>query len=439
MARAQRRPPDRAPRRARARSFARRNARSPPRTGRRLPARGRQRRPGAGRRHGVLGPRLRAPAARAVGEVCFNTSITGYQEILTDPSYAGQIITFTFPHIGNVGTNPEDIETSTPGGARPDRARRHHRAVELARRPQHLERWLQAHEPARHRRRRHPRADAPHPRPRRAQRRHRLHAPTARLDTARALQGGRRDWPGLEGMDLASDVTCTPDLQLGRDAPGRWAAAMAALSAPRATVVAVDYGAKRNILRCLADARLRGHRGAGDGDRRGHPAPQARRRVPVERPGRPGGDRRLRRAGDPRADRHAACRCSASASATSSWRWRSAPRPRKMRSATAAPTIRSRTCRPARSRSPARTTASWCCEDSLPEGVEETHVSLFDGSVEGIRLDGQAGVLRAVPPGGLARPAGQPLPVRALHRDDRRAAIGHRRIHAQTHRHQIAS
>ena len=50
----------------------------------------------------------------AVGEICFNTSITGYQEILTDPSYAGQIITFTFPHIGNVGSNPEDIETTTP-------------------------------------------------------------------------------------------------------------------------------------------------------------------------------------------------------------------------------------------------------------------------------------------------------------------------------------
>src|SRR5215831_6792003 len=47
----------------------------------------------------------------AVGEVCFNTAMTGYQEILTDPSYAGQIITFTFPHIGNVGTNEEDIET----------------------------------------------------------------------------------------------------------------------------------------------------------------------------------------------------------------------------------------------------------------------------------------------------------------------------------------
>src|ERR1700720_930519 len=56
---------------------------------------------------------LGAPG-QAVGEVCFNTSITAYQEILTDPTYAGQIITFTFPHIGNVGANPEDIETMTP-------------------------------------------------------------------------------------------------------------------------------------------------------------------------------------------------------------------------------------------------------------------------------------------------------------------------------------
>src|SRR5215471_13655347 len=48
---------------------------------------------------------------QTLGEICFNTSMTGYQEILTDPSYAGQIITFTFPHIGNVGTNDEDIES----------------------------------------------------------------------------------------------------------------------------------------------------------------------------------------------------------------------------------------------------------------------------------------------------------------------------------------
>ena len=57
------------------------------------------------------GPSASAPTGEAVGEVCFNTAMTGYQEILTDPSYAGQIITFTFPHIGNVGVNDEDIET----------------------------------------------------------------------------------------------------------------------------------------------------------------------------------------------------------------------------------------------------------------------------------------------------------------------------------------
>ncbi len=76
-------------------------------------------------------------AGHAVGEVCFNTAMTGYQEILTDPSYAGQIITFTFPHIGNVGTNEEDIETvnmaATLGRLRRDPAHRHHRAVELPR------------------------------------------------------------------------------------------------------------------------------------------------------------------------------------------------------------------------------------------------------------------------------------------------------------------
>src|SRR5204862_7795466 len=62
----------------------------------------------------VFGGRGLGAVGSAVGEVCFNTSITGYQAILTDPSYAGQIITFTFPHIGNVGANPEDVETTTP-------------------------------------------------------------------------------------------------------------------------------------------------------------------------------------------------------------------------------------------------------------------------------------------------------------------------------------
>ena len=74
---------------------------------------------------------------KAAGEVCFNTAMTGYQEILTDPSYAGQIVTFTFPHIGNVGANEEDIETVNAAAA--PRVRgcvlqdRHHRAGELAR------------------------------------------------------------------------------------------------------------------------------------------------------------------------------------------------------------------------------------------------------------------------------------------------------------------
>src|ERR1700745_4235722 len=83
---------------------------------------------------------LGAPGS-AGGGVCFNTSITGYQEILTDPSYAGQIITFTFPPIGNVGTNPEDIETTTPAARgliirEPITAPAHYRAT------QHLDTWL---------------------------------------------------------------------------------------------------------------------------------------------------------------------------------------------------------------------------------------------------------------------------------------------------------
>src|SRR3954467_2694472 len=83
----------------------------------------------------------------AVGEVCFNTAMTGYEEILTDPSYAGQIITFTFPHIGNVGTNEEDIETvnmAATAGVRgaiihaPVTDPSNHRAT------RHLDKWLKA-------------------------------------------------------------------------------------------------------------------------------------------------------------------------------------------------------------------------------------------------------------------------------------------------------
>jgi carbamoyl-phosphate synthase small subunit len=80
----------------------------------------------------------------AVGEVCFNTAITGYQEILTDPSYAGQIITFTFPHIGNVGANPEDVETTTPA-ARGLIVRSTPTEPANYRAAQSLDQWLKAH------------------------------------------------------------------------------------------------------------------------------------------------------------------------------------------------------------------------------------------------------------------------------------------------------
>ena len=93
---------------------------------------------------------------KAAGEVCFNTAMTGYQEILTDPSYAGQIVTFTFPHIGNVGANDEDVETvNMPRRLRRARLRaagRHHRAGELAR-DQHFDALAEGARHRRHRRR----------------------------------------------------------------------------------------------------------------------------------------------------------------------------------------------------------------------------------------------------------------------------------------------
>ena len=188
-----------------------------------------------------------APGA-SVGEVCFNTSITGYQEILTDPSYAGQVITFTFPHIGNVGANPEDMETITPA------ARGAVMRVDITdpaswRAAQHLDAWLKSHN---------------------------LTAVTG-VDTRRltrlirdggapngvvaykddgpldipALVAMAQGFPGLEGLDLAKDVSCAQTYS--------WDTTMWKLgqgygtqTAPKHHVVAVDFGAKQNILRCLA-------------------------------------------------------------------------------------------------------------------------------------------------------------------------------------------
>ena len=103
----------------------------------------------------------------AVGEVCFNTAMTGYQEILTDPSYAGQIITFTFPHIGNVGTNTEDIETASLAAASGVRGCVLRAPITRAsnyRAAQEFDDWLESSRHHRHHRRRHARAYRADPR-----------------------------------------------------------------------------------------------------------------------------------------------------------------------------------------------------------------------------------------------------------------------------------
>ncbi|MCC7426087.1 MAG: glutamine-hydrolyzing carbamoyl-phosphate synthase small subunit [Alphaproteobacteria bacterium] len=190
---------------------------------------------------------------KSVGEVCFNTSMTGYQEILTDSSYAGQIITFTFPHIGNVGANPEDIEASTPA-ARGLILRADITEPANWRATQHLDAWLKSHGLT----------GIAGIDTRRLTRRIRDGgAPTGLLcfsaDGAFALDAllaEARAWPGLEGMDLAREVTCRQTY--GWDET-RWTLGQGYghLEAPRHHVVAIDFGAKRNILRCLASAGCR--------------------------------------------------------------------------------------------------------------------------------------------------------------------------------------
>jgi carbamoyl-phosphate synthase small subunit len=185
---------------------------------------------------------------RAVGEVCFNTSITGYQEILTDPSYAGQIITFTFPHIGNVGTNPEDIETTTPAARglvirEPITGPANYRAT------QPLDAWLQSHGmtgicgvDTRRLTRLIRDKGAPNGVI--------AYDPSGALDIAGMWEEAAA-WPGLEGMDLALEVTCRQTYEWSETSWQR-ERGYGAQTAPRFHVVAVDYGAKRNILRMLA-------------------------------------------------------------------------------------------------------------------------------------------------------------------------------------------
>lgn len=191
----------------------------------------------------------------AVGELCFNTAMTGYQEIMTDPSYAGQVITFTFPHIGNVGANDEDIEHGNPHALgcilrEPITPASNFRSMRS------FNEWLQSYG----------RIGLSGADTRAITRRVRLggppdvaltHQPDGRIDVA-ALQAQARGWGGLEGLDLARDVWTRQSYDWTQ---GLWAMhsgyPQAAPDASAPLCVVLDYGVKRNILRNLVSAGFR--------------------------------------------------------------------------------------------------------------------------------------------------------------------------------------
>ncbi|MEQ9226666.1 MAG: glutamine-hydrolyzing carbamoyl-phosphate synthase small subunit [Parvibaculum sp.] len=190
----------------------------------------------------------------AVGEVCFNTAITGYQEILTDPSYAGQIITFTFPHIGNVGTNDEDIETSnlaSASGVRGMVIRADITSPSNYRSAKHLDLWLKSRgiiglagldtRALTRRIREKGSLDGLI-----------AHDPSGKFDIP-ALLAKARGWPGMVGLDLVKDVTCGQSYTWN-EARWKWGCGYEPGHEMKHRVVAIDYGIKRNILRCLTSA-----------------------------------------------------------------------------------------------------------------------------------------------------------------------------------------
>ncbi len=190
----------------------------------------------------------------AVGEVCFNTAMTGYEEILTDPSYAQQILTFTFPHVGNVGTNDEDIESLNLAAATGAIGCVVHATVtgpSNHRASLHFDDWLKRRGiiglagidtralTALVRDKGMPNAVIAH-----------AEDGVFDLDALKAQAAG---WSGVEGLDLVPGVTSAQRLEWDEtvwDLEGGYGKQ----TAPRYKVVAIDYGIKRNILRLLADA-----------------------------------------------------------------------------------------------------------------------------------------------------------------------------------------
>ena len=312
------------------------------------------------------------------GEVVFTTAMSGYQESMTDPSYAGQIITFTYPHVGNYGVSGEAMESDRVHA----RAAIMRAAVNREDAPGAERGWLDWLEDC--------------------------GVPAITGVDTRALVRHIRDRGAMRGGIFPAEV---PEAEAWRafGPSRRWRAATSPAACRRTAsvevgdgdgprIAALDTGIKRSIVRNLVarGARVELHPCTATAGRAAGPRP--RRVLPRQRARRPGGAR-LRRRHGPRAASGSG-RCSASASATSCCAARSAWRRSSSRSATAAPTTRSRTSRPAGSRSRRRTTAS---RSSAPDGgqrieadepvrwetdfgaAELTHVNLYDRTVEGLR------------------------------------------------------
>ena len=185
-----------------------------------------------------------------VAELVFNTAMTGYQEIMTDPSYAGQVVTFTFPHVGNTGTTSEDAETASPVAAGmvvkwdPTEPSNWRATTDL-------KHWMAANGrigiggiDTRRLTRAIRQQGAPHVAL--------SHDPEGKFDIA-ALIAKARAWRGLVGLDLAKDVTCAQSYTWN-EMRWAWPEGYTRRTGPGLRVVAIDYGAKRNILRCLASS-----------------------------------------------------------------------------------------------------------------------------------------------------------------------------------------
>ena len=189
----------------------------------------------------------------ATGEVCFNTAMTGYEEILTDPSYAGQIITFTFPHIGNVGTNEEDIETvdmAVSDGARGVVVHTDITAPSNWRASRHFDAWVKA--------RNIPgiagvdtRALTAHIRDHGMANAVLATNPDGKFDLA-ALKAKAAQLPSMDGLDLVPSVGTKKDFDW-TEASWSLENGYGTLGHGKHHVIAIDFGVKRNILRLLTD------------------------------------------------------------------------------------------------------------------------------------------------------------------------------------------